>query len=38
MNRFVIRPNQGVIKPKDSLDIQIVFHKDVLILIDKYKY
>jgi len=31
VNRFVIRPNQGCLKAGQSLDVQIVFHKDVLI-------
>ncbi len=34
VNRFVIRPNQGCIKPGQSIDVQIVFHKDVT----KYLY
>ena len=35
LNRFVIRPNSGVLKQGQTLDVQIVLHKDVFILYKK---
>ena len=35
LNRFVIRPNSGVLKQGQTLDVQIVLHKDVFIIYKK---